>query len=202
MFGFLGNLLAAHSIPVVATFLLAIAWCVSEYFARLSTWRQGAPKRPSSRIDKGTYPIIAIGITIGLIADLFGFITGIGGYLPMYTVTLGIVIVAIGLAVREWALRTLGRFFTMPITISYDHRIVKNGPYRWIRHPAYTGGFLTIIGLAIALGSVFGIVITVAAGVIVYVYRIKIEETALRSRFGAEYEKYSRLTYRLFPWLY
>ncbi len=191
-----------HSIPVVATFLLAIAWCVSEYFARRSTWRQGAPKHPSSRIDKGTYPIIAIGITIGLIADLFGFVTGIGGYLPVYTVALGIAIVAIGLAIREWALRTLGRFFTMPITISQDHRIVKNGPYRWIRHPAYTGGFLTIIGLAVTLGPVFGIVITIASGLTVYVYRIKIEENALRSRFGAEYEKYAGRTYRLFPWLY
>ncbi len=202
MFGFLGDLAWAHADAVVVTFALAIAWCVSEYLARRSTWRQGAPKRPSAAMDKGTYPFIAIGIVVGLVADLLGFLSGFGGYLPTGAVAVGAGVAVIGLIVRGWALRTLGRFFTMPITIARDHRIVQGGPYRWVRHPAYTGGFLTMTGLAIALGSWAGVGITLMAGIVVYVYRIRIEESALRSRFGTEYDEYARRTYRLLPGLY
>jgi protein-S-isoprenylcysteine O-methyltransferase Ste14 len=202
MFGFLGDLAAAHPAAVVVAFVLAIAWCVSEYLARRSTWRQGAPKRPSTAMDRGTYPFIAIGIVVGLVADLLGFLSGIGSYLPEYAVAIGAVIAVVGLGIRGWALRTLGKFFTMPITIAADHRLVQNGPYRWIRHPAYTGGFLTMVGLAVALGSWLGVVVTLLAGVSVYVYRIRIEEAALRTRFGTEYDEYARRTYRLLPGLY
>ncbi len=201
-FGSLSNLVAAHQLGVIVTFLLIIAWCVSEYFAREATWKKGAPKHPSSKRDRSTYPLIAIGITISLVADLFGFVSGIGGYLLIYTVPLGVVVVAIGLIIRQWALRTLGKFFTMPITISKNHRIVQEGPYKWIRHPAYTGGFLTILGIALALGSALGILVTVVVGLSIYVYRINIEETALRSRFGKEYDKYAKQTYRLFSGIY
>jgi protein-S-isoprenylcysteine O-methyltransferase Ste14 len=202
VYGVLGDLAAAHPVAVIATVVLAAAWCISEYFSRLSTWRQGAPKRPSSSMDRGTYPFIAMGIVIGLLADLLGFVTGIGGYLPEFAVVVGAAVAIAGLGIRAWALRTLGRFFTMPITIARDHRIVQGGPYRWIRHPAYTGGFLTMVGLAIALGAWLGVAVTVLAGLVVYVYRIQIEESALRSRFGSEYDEYSRRTYRLLPGLY
>jgi len=202
VFGLLGDLAAAHPEAVVVTCILALAWCIAEYLARRSTWLQGAPKRPSSSMDRGTYPFIAIGIVVGLLADLFGFLSGIGGYLPTLAVAVGAAVALAGLTIRGWALRTLGRFFTMPITIAEDHRIVQGGPYRWIRHPAYTGGFLTMTGLAIALGSWLGVFVTLAAGIIVYVYRIQIEEAALRSRFGSEYEEYARRTYRLLPGLY
>jgi protein-S-isoprenylcysteine O-methyltransferase Ste14 len=153
-------------------------------------------------MDRGTYPFIAIGIVVGLVADLLGFLSGIGSYLPEYAVAIGAVIAVVGLGIRGWALRTLGKFFTMPITIAADHRLVQNGPYRWIRHPAYTGGFLTMVGLAVALGSWLGVVVTLLAGVSVYVYRIRIEEAALRTRFGTEYDEYARRTYRLLPGLY
>jgi len=200
--GSLGALAQAHELPEAAATAIAVAWCVGEYTARASTWRQGAPKRPSGSLDRATYPIIGAGILVGLLSDLFAFLSGVGGYLPAWTAIAGAAIAAIGLGVRGWALRTLGRFFTMPITIAPDHRIVRGGPYRWIRHPSYTGGFLTALGLALALGTIAGLVVTFVALTAVYVYRIQREEAALVARFGEEYRRYASETYRMLPILY
>ncbi|MCI4360186.1 MAG: isoprenylcysteine carboxylmethyltransferase family protein [Thermoplasmata archaeon] len=130
------------------------------------------------------------------------FFTGFGGYLPSWSVAIGAPLMVAGLAVRVWALTTLGKFFTMPITLRSDHELVRNGPYRWIRHPAYTGGFLTAIGLPIVLGTPAGVVVTVVACMLAYVWRIRIEERVLLSRFGDTYREYSRTTWRLLPGLF
>lgn len=200
--GWLGALAQRHALAVVLAAGVALAWLVGEYLARRATWRLGAPKRPSHAIDRGSYPIIAVGVVTGLLADLLGFLTGFGGYLPVWTAPLGVAVAALGLAVRGWALRSLGRFFTMPITIAADHRIVRAGPYRWVRHPSYTGGFLTALGLALTLGAVTGVVITFGALAVVYVYRIRLEEAALIARFGDEYRRYAAETSRLLPPIY
>lgn len=202
MFGWLGGLVAGHEVETALGTAVALAWLIGEYLARRSTWKQGAPKRPPTSMDRGTYPIIAVGVVTGLVADLLGFLSGLGGYLPTALSIAGVVVAGAGLAIRGWALRTLGRFFTMPITIAPDHRIVRGGPYRWIRHPSYTGGFLTALGLALALGTIAGLVVTFVSLTAVYVYRIQREEAALVARFGEEYRRYASETYRMLPILY
>ncbi len=192
----------ARSLPIAGTACAVGAWCVAEYLARRSTWNQGAPRRPSSAMDRGTYPVIAIGLAVSLLFDLFALAAGWTAHPSVLLVALGLGISAAGLALRGWALRTLGRFFTMPITIAPDHQIVRTGPYRWLRHPAYTGGFLTVLGLPVILGSWPALVVTLCACTSVYVYRIRIEEAALLRRFGDAYREYSASTNRLFPGLY
>ena len=191
-----------HRTPVVATFALLVAWCLAEAYARNSTWRQGAPRHPTNNLDRGTYPVIAVSISVGMTATLLAFVTGVGGYWPEGTLVGGAALVATGLTIRVWALTTLGKFFTMPITIRPDHEIVRAGPYRFLRHPAYTGGLLTAIGIPVALGAPVGFVATVAACLAAYVYRIGIEEAALVGRFGEQYREYARATWRLIPGVY
>lgn len=181
---------------------LGVAWIVMEYIGRSSTWRQGAPRRPSSAMDRGTYPFIAIGLAVGMVTSTAAFLSGVGGYLPGWSLLVGVPLMAIGLGTRLWALTTLGRFFTMPITLADDHRIVRDGPYRWLRHPSYTGGLLTGVGMPLVLGTTLGLAVTIVALAAVYVYRIRIEEAALVRRFGDAYQEYRRATWRLIPGLY
>ena len=188
-----------HAIVGVLAIVLSAGWVGAEAFARRSTWRKGAERKPSSGMDRGTYPIIAIGVAVAVISATASFLLGFGGYLPLWVSEVGAVVTVAGLAIRIWALTTLGRFFTMPITIRADHRIVRTGPYRWVRHPAYTGGFLTALGIAVELGSPPGILVAVVALLAVYVYRIRVEEGVLVDRFGDEYREYSRTTYRMLP---
>jgi protein-S-isoprenylcysteine O-methyltransferase len=196
------DLVRTHLLAVAVTFVLGVYWIAAEYVGRRATWRRGAPRRPSSALDRGTYPVIAASLALSMSLTVVAFLLGIGGYLPVLTIVPGAILVLAGMGIRVWALDTLGRFFTMPITIHADHRIVRDGPYRWIRHPAYTGGFLTAVGLPLALGTPLGVLASLAFCGAAYVYRIRIEEAALVGRFGDDYRRYAKGTWRLLPGIY
>ena len=191
-----------HWLPALLAVLFGVGWIATEYYARRSTWRQGAPRRPRSTLDQGTYPIIAIGLLVSEASAAIAFLSGAGIFLPFWATVLGAIAMLVGFAIRTWALVTLGQFFTMPITIRDDHRLIRAGPYRWLRHPAYTGGMLIAIGLPLVLGTLIGFLVAVIACLVVYVYRIRIEERALTARFGDEYRSYARTTWRLIPPIY
>ena len=191
-----------HSLQATLAVSFGIAWLAAEWYARRSTFRQGAEARPSSRLDSGTYPIIAIALGASLAVVLVSFLFGWGGYLPIWVAWLGVVLLLLGIPMRVWALVTLGRFFTMPITLREDHRIVRDGPYRYLRHPAYTAGLLMGVGMALILATPVGIGVSIAALLAAYVYRIHREEQILISRFGDAYRDYSARTWRLVPMIY
>ncbi len=92
---------------------------------------------------------------------------------------LGAVLVTSGLAVRHWAARTLGSFFTRSIAISPGHRVVATGPYRYVRHPGYAGALLSLVGLALTLGNWASVLIMVIGCLLAYIPRIKAEEAVL-----------------------
>ena len=74
------------------------------------------------------------------------------------------------------------------------------GPYRWVRHPSYTGSLLTIAGVLLCLvnvASLFALIIPLAG----YAYRIRVEEDALVRSLGEPYRAYMRRTRRLIPFV-
>ncbi len=107
-----------------------------------------------------------------------------------------------GLAIRWTAVITLGRSFSSNVAILESQRIHKSGLYSLVRHPSYSG--LLLIFLAIGLHSrnwismAFVLIPTTAS----LLYRIHVEEDALRRAFGEEYLSYSRNTRRLIPGIY
>ena len=94
---------------------------------------------------------------------------------------------------------TLARFFTYDVTIQPGHRVVTAGPYRWVRHPSYTGGLVGLLGLGVALGSAAAVLALVVVPLIGVLIRIRHEERTLRSALGAEYDAYAARTPRLLP---
>jgi protein-S-isoprenylcysteine O-methyltransferase len=114
----------------------------------------------------------------------------------------GIALMLAGVAFRWYAMRVLGRFFTFDVAIQTEQTVIEAGPYRYIRHPSYTGVFVTQIGLGLALGNwaaLFAILIVLG---IAYAYRIAVEEAALRAALGAPYCEYMRRTKRLIPFVF
>ena len=105
-----------------------------------------------------------------------------------------------GLALRWYSIWLLGSSFTCEVTTRPDQEVVQSGPYRWIRHPSYTGGLLTILGVLVCCANFASLAALVfaAAG---YAYRIKIEERALAMNLGSPYRDYMRRTKRLIPFL-
>jgi len=83
--------------------------------------------------------------------------------------------------------------------IEAGYRLIQDGLYRWLRHPAYTGLLLIYLGLIMALGTWLG---TLAALVLILVsilYRINVEEEMILDSFGDEYRRYRSKTWRLIP---
>jgi len=111
----------------------------------------------------------------------------------------GLAIAASGVVLRSWAIVTLGRFFTYDVTIQPGHRVVTSEPYRWVRHPSYTGGLLGLLGLGVALGSGTAVLALVVVPLIGVLNRILHEERTLRMALGAEYDAYTARTPRLIP---
>jgi protein-S-isoprenylcysteine O-methyltransferase Ste14 len=154
-----------------------------------------------ARGDRGSRVIILLSIFVSIaIASIFG--TNEVTLLPEAFFYAGIVLMLAGIAFRQWAIFVLGRFFSTTVRILSNHRIVTNGPYRFIRHPAYTGALLTLVGLGLGSRTWAGTLIIVVLFGIVYNYRMNVEERALRAEFGLEYTSYAKKTKRLIPFLF
>ena len=120
-----------------------------------------------------------------------------GGGWP--SIAAGLAIAASGVVFRTWAIVTLGRFFTYDVTIQPGHRVVTSGPYRWVRHPSYTGGLVGLLGLGVALGSAAAVLALVVVPLTGLLIRIRHEERTLRTALGAAYETYAADMPRLVP---
>jgi protein-S-isoprenylcysteine O-methyltransferase len=107
-----------------------------------------------------------------------------------------------GMAWRAWAIITLGRFFTTNVAVRSGHKVIRQGPYRWMRHPSYTGGLITFFGLGLAFANWLSLAFLMILIVIAYLYRMDIEEKTLIAALGDEYLEYSRHTKRLIPGIY
>lgn len=114
----------------------------------------------------------------------------------------GAMLMLLGTAVRIWAIRTLGRFFSVSVELQKKHRLVTQGPYRWVRHPSYTGAVLFLLGVPALLAvpvSLGGCALLLFAA---YAYRIQVEERMLGTHFGHEYDAYQSATKRLVPYVW
>jgi protein-S-isoprenylcysteine O-methyltransferase Ste14 len=114
----------------------------------------------------------------------------------------GAAIAIAGLALRLRAIRALGCFFTSTVRVLKGQVVVRSGPYRWLRHPSYTGALLTGLGTVISLESGIGVVMVAALCVPAYLYRIRVEERALVVEFGRAYAEYRQTTWGLVPGIY
>jgi protein-S-isoprenylcysteine O-methyltransferase len=104
----------------------------------------------------------------------------------------------LGIGLRLTAMRTLGSYFKFVVVIQPEHRVVQNGIYRYLRHPAYTGGLLILLAYGILFGHwvSFAFMTLSFAGII---RRIFIEEEALQQSLGEQYREYMKRTWRLIP---
>jgi len=115
---------------------------------------------------------------------------------------IGTVIGWLGLLLRWWSFARLGRFFTTVVKASADQPIVDWGPYRWVRHPSYTGLIVVFLGSGLMLGNVAGVVMSVVLIVVAIVYRLRDEERALVKARGEAYLDYAKGRARLLPFVW
>lgn len=113
---------------------------------------------------------------------------------------LGLAVAVAGIALRWWAVLTLGRFFTIRVMTRPDQTVVENGPYRLVRHPSYTGALMTVLGILICSLNWLSLSCFFIA-LPGFAYRIRVEERALETAIGQPYRDYMRHTKRLIPFV-
>lgn len=154
--------------------------------------------------DKGTSGLIAVGFVSTVASALLAPVLSrrgpgqTGG--PQLTVV-GQGMMLAGLAMKVWAMRTLGRFYTRTLRTAPDQMVVQAGPYRLIRHPGYVGTLLIWDGYGWSSGNwLLGLLNTLILA-LVYGRRIQVEEAMLSETLGEPYREYQRRTWRLVPGL-
>ena len=153
---------------------------------------------PILRQDRGSFRIIQGLAIISLAAAVFFRSLNLA-LVPGASQYAGLLFIVVGLLVREWAIVKLGQFFSRTVQIKSEHRLITDGPYRWLRHPAYTGMILIYLGIALAIGTWLGTVIATGLMLAAILYRIRVEEQVLIETFGDEYRNYMKRTWRLLP---
>jgi protein-S-isoprenylcysteine O-methyltransferase Ste14 len=187
---------------VFILFLIPSIWIACEIGLVFRDRSRGQGKTTS---DKGTRTFNFIAITVGITgaAALNGFSQFFfpAGRTPVLF-SIGIAIMLAGMALRYWAVVTLGAFFRTTVETDGNQKVVTEGPYRLIRHPSYTGWLLVCFGYGFALQNWLSLAAAVLLPLAALLYRIHVEEIALVSSLGTEYIEYQKRTRKLVPWLW
>lgn len=197
-----------HPLPFVGERAYALifwgtcaVWIAPEIVA--SRMRRSADS--SNARDQGSLKLIALLWVCGIVLDI-----SLSLYLPQATIAwkrtsiffVGLGLMLAGTAFRWYSAWLLGKYFTFDVAIHSGQTVVEKGPYRYIRHPSYTGALLSLLGFGMALGNWAGLVGGLSCLGIAYAYRIPVEERALASALGEPYLQYLRRTWRLVPFVF
>ena len=113
----------------------------------------------------------------------------------------GVGLTILGLSFAIWARYHLGSYWSGAVTIKQDHRLIRTGPYAVVRHPIYTGILLAMLGTAVAIGELRGL-LAVGLAFAGYFIKSRMEEKWLIQEFGTGYEQYRREVKALIPFVY
>lgn len=164
--------------------------------------RAGRAQRSGPSQDAGSMGVIVLGMWIGVfvafgVAWVPRFRFPHAWTFPLYWA--GIVLLALGSVLRRHCFRTLGEYFTGNVIVRPDQAVVDRGAYRFVRHPSYTAGMMMFTGTGIALGSWLSTIVAGGSAVLVYIYRVRVEERALVTIIGAPYVQFMKTRKRFIP---
>ncbi|MDI1231472.1 MAG: isoprenylcysteine carboxylmethyltransferase family protein [Methylobacter sp.] len=181
--------------------LLGSSWAMLEmaivYKTRLPCNR---PDRQKYRSEQLIWLVVIASLILALGVKQLHLLVLPMAYLPRQGIALGLL--TIGLGLRFYAVASLGRFFSTTAITQSRHVLIDRGPYHLIRHPAYTGLFISFFAAGLAMGDLLAIVLLLGPLTYVLNQRILVEEQGLIEHFGQAYGDYCYRTKKLIPWLY
>jgi len=166
--------------------------------------RQNAERLQDAKVwDKVLAPLMALCISFPLpiVAGLDHRFVWSPAF-PLWLIVLGFILTSLGYAFAVWAMAE-NRFFTSVVRIQTDrgHVVCDSGPYRLVRHPGYAGNIPPLLGIVLALGSVWALIPAVAA-LIIAVVRTALEDQTLQEELPGYRDYARRVRYRLIPGIY
>lgn len=154
--------------------------------------------------DRGTRMIVALSLggSIFIGSLLRRWVPALDTPAPDAFAVAGLVVIWVGLAVRVWAVMTLGGSFSTFVQVDADQAVVSRGPYRWVRHPSYTGLLLVALGFGLGARNWLSLAICAVVPLLGLLPRMAIEESEMTRVLGEQYRSYQRTTPRLVPGLW
>ena len=177
-----GVALAAHGSRAAGAYLVALGCFHVVEFLAVWMWRREQLSLQSFAFN-GVGHFVAL--SLGLLEH--GAWMSAFGAAPWHDAAamLGLMMMTSGAFVRVWAMRTAGRFFNhqMQTALGTEHELVQGGPYRWLRHPSYTGFYWFSLGTQVLLGNPITLLLYVGVLGRFFQARVAAEEVALERRF-------------------
>ena len=182
-------------------YILMGFWFASEIYFAIAL---RSKKNKDKKSDRSTLSILWIVISLSIFISIFFSFSTIKFRIvnSEWIQYLGLFLIFMGLLFRFVIVRSLGKYFTVDVTIREEHQLKKDGFYGIVRHPSYFFSLITFLGLGIFLNNWVGLAIAFIPTLLAFIYRIKVEEQALNEYFGEEYLNYKKNTKRIIPYIY
>ena len=195
-----------ENLPRIVFVLLMAVWCV---FAGVFLLRKSPPRQEETKRDRRA----ALGIFLQAVG--YFMVWAPPGRRPVFTHFLPMPLAVellwggatIGLAVASElliiaAVRTLGKQWAIAARLVEGHKLVTEGPYRFVRNPIYTGMFGMMLATGLAVSHWWAVLVACMPFAVGTVIRVRSEEKLLRSAFGEEFENYARRVPAVVPGIY
>jgi protein-S-isoprenylcysteine O-methyltransferase Ste14 len=188
--------------PYALAFWGVFFWAFTPEFTVIRKAQKSEAAR--SAADAGSMRAIVIGNQFASLLGLAAPFIFPGASIPTHRLTIfwiGTAVLISGSLLRRHCFRVLGKFFTGAVTVQSDHVVIDHGAYRWVRHPSYTAGIGMFGGIGLAMGNWVSIAVMTLEPIVVYAYRVKVEERALVESLGEPYRAYMRTHKRFIPFV-
>ena len=155
-------------------------------------------KKPGRIVAGWTLPLLSAGYALVLFGSIaeFSFVTR---RISLPAALSGLLLFIARIPLKFWAARTLDIWWSPHIEIREGHRLIKDGPYRYIRHPAYLSAMIDLVAVPLIANAYYTLCSVSLALLCLLVVRMRFEEKALIDKFGEEYLQYMRETGALLP---
>lgn len=188
-----------YAVIVIGAFVVSRVFAAQRHPGILAERARGLGGRNVASWDRVLAPIVGFGgILIPIVAGLdvrFAWSPVVA--LPVRLVALALILA--GQALASWAL-VENAFFSGTVRIQKErgHHVVSTGPYRWMRHPGYSGAILSYLLTPVFLGALWALIPAVPL-VMVFVVRTGLEDATLRRELAGYGDYAARVRYRLLP---
>ncbi len=183
--------------------IFPLTWAAWILFEVVIGFSKGSKAEDRKNLDRHTLRMLWI--TIGVTCTAAGFASGMVPWPIANTMAVaytGLALILLGCILRWLVIRSLGREFTVDVTIREGHTLKTDGIYAHVRHPSYSAALLSFLGFGLSLNNWASLILISTVITAAFLRRIQVEEAALTQQFGTEYEAYAKRTHRLVPFLY
>lgn len=178
----------------------SVLFFLSEFFLMLS--KRSKNKGTKIRKDKRSLLLFWITIPLSLSAGFFTAKYGDWSTQNIWTAIAGLSLFLIGIIIRWISILQLRKEFTVDVSVGENHQLKKNGIYKRLRHPSYSGLLMICYGLSISMNSLSSMLVICIPITLVLLYRIKTEESLLLKEFGSAYRDYMLTSHKIIPGIY